>query len=435
MPCCFGSFARGRAGTWSRRLLAGGLLVALLALTSACTLVRFDKRSVYRYDRPFAVADEAFPRSLGAFGFAMVGGNRAEILNNGDEIFPAMTAAIGEAKRTVNLESYIFKDDRAGKIIAQALMDAARRGVEVRVLVDGTGSKFSGPLLERMRRAGVQAFKYRPIRLLSLHKIARRTHRKILVVDGTVSFTGGFCIADQWLGAARNPKEWRDMMVRATGPVSAQMQAIFSEDWTFTTGEILAGDKFYPRIVPAGEILAQAIKVSRGDSSSLAATLYFVAIQSASKSIHIQNAYFVPTRQIRQALIQAARRGVDVRIMVPGRHMDQPLVRTASRRHYGELLTAGVRIFEYNRTMMHNKDAVIDGIFSLIGSINFDARSLHENAEESLAFYDRDFGARLEATFAADEKYCREITYESWKRRSLEQRLAELISNLFSPLY
>ncbi|HEX9942400.1 MAG TPA: cardiolipin synthase [Thermoanaerobaculia bacterium] len=418
-----------------RRLLACCLGLALLVQASACTLVRFDKRSVYRYGEPFAVEDEAFRRSLSAFGFAMVEGNRAEILNNGDEIFPAMTGAIREAKVTVNLESYIFKDDRAGKIFAEALMEAARRGVEVRVLVDGTGSKFSGPLLDRMRGAGVKAAVYHPIRLWSLHKLPRRTHRKILVVDGTVSFTGGFCIADQWLGDARNPKEWRDMMVRATGPVSAQMQAIFSEDWTYTTGEILAGDKFYPRIAPAGEVLAQAIKVSRGDSSSLAAMLYFVAIQSARKSIHIQNAYFVPTRQIRQALIQAARRGVDVRIMVPGRHTDEPLVRMASRLHYGELLTAGVRIFEYNRTMMHNKDAVIDGVFSTIGSINFDARSLHENAEESLAFYDRGFGARLEAVFAADEERCREITYESWRRRSVEQRLAEIVSNAFRPLY
>lgn len=424
-----------QSSTWRSRFLSCCLLVAVLVQAPACTMVRFDKRSVYKYDHSFGVADDAFRRSLSAFGFAMVEGNRAEILNNGDEIFPAMTEAIRQAKRTVNLESYIFKDDRAGKIIAEALMDAARRGVEVRVLVDGTGSKFAGPLLERIRQAGGKAAMYRPIRLWTLHKIARRTHRKILVVDGEVSFTGGFCIEDSWLGDARNPKEWRDMMVRATGPVSAQMQAIFSENWTFTTGEILAGDKFYPRIAPAGDVAAQAIKVSHGDSASLAAMLYFVSIQSARKSIHIQNAYFVPNRQIRQALIQAAKRGVDVRIMVPGRHIDQPVVRMASRLHYGELLTGGVRIFEYNRTMMHNKDSVIDGIFSTIGSINFDARSLYENAEESLAFYDRDFGAKMEAVFAEDEKHCREITYESWRRRSIEQRLAELISGAFKPLY
>ena len=409
--------------------------MALLLQTSACTLVRFDKRSVYRYDQPSAVADGAFRRSLGAFGFAMVEGNRAEILNNGDEIFPAMTGAIREARSTVNLESYIFKDDKAGKLMADALMEAARRGVEVRVLVDGTGSKFSGPLLERMRSAGVKTAVFRPIRLWTLHKIVRRTHRKILVVDGTVSFTGGFCIAEQWLGDAGSPREWRDMMVRATGPVSAQMQAIFSENWTFATGEILAGDKLYPRIAPAGDVAAQAIKMSRGDASSLAAMLHFVAIQSARESVYIQNAYFVPTPQMREALKHASRRGVDVRITVPGRHMDQPLVRMASRRHYGDLLTAGVRIFEYSRTMMHTKASVIDGTFSTIGSINFDARSLHENAEASFAFYDRGFGARLEAVFAADERDSREITYAGWKRRGLEQRLAEIVSSLFEPLY
>ncbi|HEX6904091.1 MAG TPA: cardiolipin synthase [Thermoanaerobaculia bacterium] len=409
--------------------------MALLVQAPGCTMVRFDKRSVYQYEHSFGVEDDAFRRSLSAFGFAMVEGNRAEILNNGDAIFPAMTEAIRGARKTVNLESYIFKDDKAGKIIAEALIDAARRGVEVRLLVDGTGSKFSGPLLERVRQAGGKAAMYRPIRLWTLHKIARRTHRKILVVDGEISFTGGFCIADSWLGDARNPKEWRDMMVRATGPVSAQMQAIFSENWTFATGEILAGEKFYPRIAPAGDVAAQAIKVSHGDSASLAGMLHFVSIQSARKSIYIQNAYFVPTPQIRQALIEAAKRGVDVRIMVPGRHIDQPVVRMASRLHYGELLTAGVRIFEYNRTMMHNKDSVIDGLFSIVGSINFDARSMYENAEGSFAFYDRDFGAKMEAVFAEDEKHCREITYESWKRRSLEQRLAELISGAFKPLY
>jgi cardiolipin synthase len=422
-----------RSRLWRGRLLAVGAAVALLG--QACTLISADKRSVYQYKDPSAVADGAFRRSLDAFGTTMVGGNRAEILNNGDEIFPAMTGAIRDARRTVDLESYIFKNDKAGGIVAAALIDAARRGVEVRVLVDATGSSHSWAVLDRMKEAGVKVYVFHPIRLWSLYKIGRRTHRKMLIVDGAVSFTGGFCIADNWLGDARNPKEWRDMMVRATGPVSAQMQAIFGEDWTYTTGEILAGDKFYPRIAAAGEVQAQAIKVSRGDSSSLAEMLYFVAIQSARKSIHIQNAYFVPDAQIREALIQAARRGVDVRIMIPGRHIDMPLLRMASRRHYGELLQAGVRILEYNRTMLHSKDAVIDGIFSTIGSINFDARSLLENNEESLAFYDRGFAARLEATFAADEKGCREVTYASWKRRGVEQRLAELVSGLFEPLY
>jgi cardiolipin synthase len=424
--------------TWDRRsraglLLAGGALVALLG--QGCTLISADKRSTYTLDHPFAVADGEFRRSLDGFGTTMVPGNRAEILNNGDAIVGGMTGAIHDAKRTVDLESYIFKDDKAGEIFAAALMAAARRGVEVRVLVDATGSTLTGPLLDRMKKAGVKASVFHPIRLWSLYKIGRRTHRKILVVDGIVSFTGGFCIANEWLGDARNPDEWRDTMVRATGPVSAQMQAIFAEDWTYTTGEILAGDAFYPRIEPAGDLLAQGVKMSRGDSSSLAEMLYFLAIESARTSIHIQNAYFVPDRQIREALIAAARRGVDVRVMVPGRHIDMPLVRMASQLHYGELLTGGVRIFEYNRTMMHNKDAVIDGIFSTVGSINFDARSLLENAEDSLSFYDRDFAARMEAMFAADEKDCREVTYQTWKKRGLHRRVTELFSGFFQPLY
>ncbi|HEV7518330.1 MAG TPA: phospholipase D-like domain-containing protein, partial [Thermoanaerobaculia bacterium] len=192
-----------RARASRRRLGAGCAVVALLA--QGCTLLSFDKRSAYKFDHPPAVEDGAFRRSLDAFGTPMVGGNRAEILNNGDEIFPGMMGAIRDAKVTVNLESYIFKNDEAGKMFAESLMDAARRGVEVRVLVDATGSSRTGPLLDKMRQAGVKADVFHPIRLWSLYKIGRRSHRKILVVDGTISFTGGFCIANSWLGNARNP--------------------------------------------------------------------------------------------------------------------------------------------------------------------------------------------------------------------------------------
>jgi cardiolipin synthase len=413
-------------------LLALGLTVALL--TQGCTLIAV-KRSVYQFDHPFAVKDAAFRRSLDTFGNTMVGGNTAELLNNGDAIIGAMTAAIRQAKVTVDLESYIFKNDKAGEMFAEPLIEAARRGVEVRVLVDGTGSSHSGPILDRMRKAGAKVYVFHPIGLWSLYNIGWRTHRKILVVDGTISFTGGFCIADNWLGDARNPKEWRDTMVRVTGPVSAQMQAIFSQDWTYTTGEVLAGDKFYPHLERTGTVEAQGIKVSRGDASSQAEIFYLVAIQSAEKSIHIQNAYFVPDEQIRKALMAAAKRGVEVKIMVPGRHIDMPLVRMASRSHYGELLQAGVHILEYNHTMMHQKNAVIDGLFSTVGSINFDGRSLRANEEDSLAFYDAGFAAQVEATFADDEKHCREITYQSWKHRGFEQQLAEVFSVFFEPLY
>jgi cardiolipin synthase len=213
------------------------------------------------------------------------------------------------------------------------------------------------------------------------------------------------------------------------------MQAIFSEDWTYTSGEVLAGDSFYPRLHQTGSVPAQAIKVSRGDSSSLAEMLYFIAIQSAAKSIHVQNAYFLPDRQVREALVRAVKRGVDVRIMVPGAHIDIAPVRMASRLHYDDLLEAGVKIYEYTDTMMHNKTAVIDGVFSIIGSINFDARSMRTNAEDSMTFYDRDVAARLEAIFTHDINHCHQVTYQEWLKRGLRQRISELLSWFFEPLY
>jgi cardiolipin synthase len=430
-----GSDRQTAVSSQCRRRLAAALLtaIAVLAPASGCTSTS-GKRLTYYYKEPVPPHDLAFRRSLDSLGFVMLKGNRAELLINGDQIFPAMVEAIAAAKRTVNLESYIFNDDHAGAMITDALVNAARRGVEVRVLIDGYGGH-PGKLLDRMKAAGVDARIYYPIRPWTLHRIGRRTHRKILVVDGTVCFTGGLGIDDRWLGNARNPHEWRDIQVRVTGPVSAEMQAIFSENWTYTTGEILFGDKFYPPIAPAGELEAQAIKVSRGDESSLAKMLYYVAIKSAVRSIRIQNAYFLPDQQVREALVKAVQRGVDVRIMVPGKHIDQPKVRAASRRSWGDMLQGGVKIYEYVDTMIHAKTAVVDGIFSIIGSINFDTRSMDKNAEESIAFYDRGLAARLEATFDADLKHCRLITYESWRKRGLAQRVGEIIFGVGTPLY
>ncbi|HYK41980.1 MAG TPA: phospholipase D-like domain-containing protein [Thermoanaerobaculia bacterium] len=402
--------------------------------TVVATIVGKEKRDLYKFDHPFTVEDPSFRRSLDNLGNAMVPGNEAELYKNGDEIFPAMTKDIREAKLSVNLESYIFQPDRAGRQFADALIAAAKRGVQVRLLVDAWGSKLKA-LDAELKAAGVKVHKYRPIRLFSIYKVGKRTHRKILVVDGRIAWTGGLGIEDFWLGNARNKQEWRDTQVRAVGPVAAQMQAVFAEDWTYTTGEILAGDVFYPRIENAGPTQAQAIKASRGDSSSLAKMLYYVAIKSATKSILIQNAYFLPDAQVREALVDAVKRGVRVEVIVPGRHIDLPMVRFASWHHYGEMLKGGVKIFEYLPTMLHNKTMVVDGIFSTIGSINFDARSMSRNAEESLAFYDRGFAQKMEAMFAADKTRTSEISYDTWKHRGLPQRLAELVFWIFEPYY
>ncbi len=420
------------------RALPGLLLLLGGLASSGCTfvsnIVGSEKRDVYKFEHPFTVEDPSFRRSMDTLGTAMVGGNDAELLKNGDQIFPAMIRDIRAARKTVNLETYIFKPDRAGRLFADAMIDAARRGVEVRFLVDGWGSKLKD-LGKELEKAGVHVRTYRPLRLFSIYKMSRRTHRKILVVDGQIAYTGGLGIDERWLGNARNTKEWRDTQVRVVGPVVAQMQAIFSEDWTYTTGEILAGDRFYPKIENAAAIQAQAIKASRGDSSSLAKMLYYVAIQSAAKSIYIQNAYFLPDKQVREALVAAVARGVNVEIMVPGRHIDLPMVRFASWIHYGDLLKGGVHIYEYRETMMHNKTMVVDGLYSTIGSINFDSRSMSRNAEESLAFYDRGFAAKMHAMFEEDRKSCSEITFRMWDKRGIVQRLAELVFWIWEPYY
>ena len=420
------------------RLLPAAIVLMTGLTGFGCTVINnvigSEKRDVYKFDRPFTAESPAFRRSTEALGSPMVPGNKAKLLKNGVEIFPAMIRDIREAKRTVNLETYIFQPDEAGRQFADAMIEAASRGVEVRLLVDDWGSKLE-ELKKELENAGVKVHKYRPLRIFSIYKVGKRTHRKILVVDGRIAYTGGLGIEKRWLGNARNTNEWRDTQVRVEGPVVAQMQAIFSEDWTYTTGEILAGEKFYPKIAPAGPILTQAIKASRGDASSLAKMLYFVAIQSAAKSIHIANAYFLPDKQVRDALVSAVRRGVDVQVIVPGRNIDLPLVRSASWHHYGELLKGGVRIYEYRPTMMHNKIMVIDGLYATIGSINFDARSMNANAEESLAFYDRGFARKMEALFEEDKKQCDEITYSIWDHRGIPKRMAEVVSWIWEPYY
>jgi cardiolipin synthase len=410
------------------RILSVLVLAVSLSAGSACST----QRSHYSMGTPLRVEEPAFRRSLDNFGSVMVGGNLAELLEDGDGVFGPMLEDIRNARVFVNLETYIFKDDEAGRMFADALIAASRRGVQVRLMVDAQGSKL-GPLREALEAAGVICRDYRPLKKYSF--LGRRTHRKLLVVDGKIGYTGGFCFDRRWLGKARNKDEWHDSAVRVTGPVVSQMQSIFGEGWTFTTGEILSGETFYPMLEPAGPMPAQTMKSSKGDSSSLPKMLYFMAIEASRESIHIQNPYFLPDDQIQSALVRAVKRGVDVKVMVPGKNMDIPMVRMASRGDFGVLLKGGVKIFEYQPTMIHSKTLVVDGVFTTIGSINFDARSMSKNAELSVSFYDRSFAGTMEAMFQRDLKVCKEVTYEAWKRRGTSAKIAEFFSAAFKPLY
>ena len=399
-----------------------------------CTYIFSEKRTVYQFDPPYGVDSAEFERSLDALGTPMVAGNRAVLLQNGDGIFPAMLSAIAQAKRSINLEMYIFDHGETATRFARALRDRARDGVEVRLLVDGFGSSL-GPLAEELAADGVRVRIYRPLKVYSIDRVGHRTHRRILTIDGRLGFCGGVGIDDRWKGAARDPSEWRDTMIEVEGPVAAQLQHIFAQDWVHTTGEVLNGDRQFPAIEPAGGVLAQAIAASRADAISMSKLLLYMAIQAARRRIWIENAYFVPDRQIREGLVAAARRGVEVKILVPGAHMDFFNVRAASHYYYGELLQAGIGLYEYRPTMMHNKVMAVDGIWSTVGSINFVNRSMKKNAEVNIAIYDRDFTSRVEAMVLADLAQSEVLSQERWRKRGFFDRIGEFFFFLFSENY
>ncbi len=418
-----------------KRLLSRAIVGGLLLLpVSGCSYIFSEKRTVYQYEPSYGVDSPEFRRSLDAFGTEMVAHNRADLIENGDAIFESLTAAFREARFSINIEVYIFDHGTIATRMARVLAEKARAGVEVRVLVDGFGSNL-GDLQDEMAAAGVKVEIYKPLRVYSLYRVGNRTHRRIFTIDGKIGFCGGVGVDDRWKGDARDPSEWRETMVRIEGPMVAQLQHVFFEDWLHTTGEVLHGPAQFPTIESAGDMLAQAISSSRTDQSSMAKLQYYMAIQAARRRIWIENAYFVPDRQIRQALVQAAARGVDVRVIVPGKYIDSPNVRNASRFHYGELLDGGVEIYEFLPTMMHNKVMVVDGIWSSVGSINFVNRSMKKNGEASVSVYDRRFAERVERMVDRDLARSERFTKEKWKKRGLLARFGELFFWLFSENY
>jgi cardiolipin synthase len=417
---------------WSRSLAA--LVLSASVAMSGCSFIFSEKRTSYQYEPGYGVASPEFRRSLEALGSGLVPNNGARLLENGDAGFGAMLEAIRGARRSINLETYIFDHGEVATQFADAMAERARAGVEVRLLVDSFGSSL-GPLQQRLRDAGARVFEYKPLRIYSIFTAGKRTHRRILTIDGGVGFTGGFGFDNRWKGDARGPEEWRDTMIRVEGPVVAELQHIFLEDWLHTTGEVLNGDRQFPQITAGGDKLAQAISSSRTDQSSIAKLVFYMAIQAARARIWIENAYFVPDRQIREGLVRAAARGVDVKVIVPGRYMDVPSVRLASRFRYGELLDGGVQVYEYQPTMMHNKVMVVDSVWASIGSINFENRSMRKNAEVSVTIYDKAFAAEVEHMVERDLGRCEVLSKQAWKKRGLLPRIGELFFWLFSDNY
>lgn len=394
------------------RCLAAGALCLILA---ACTLSR------PHYVSPdVSVGEPAFVRMLEAHTDApLTSGNRAQVLLNGDEIFPAMLAAIREAKTTITFANFVYEKGDIAREMAEALADRCRAGVGVNVLLDAIGSsRMPKEYRQLMQRAGCHVASYHSINPMSIKRFNHRNHRRILVVDGRIGFTGGTGVGDKWTGDGRTKGRWRQTDVRVEGPIVRDLQAAFAENWRDTTGFILGGDAYFPAIEPRGNLTVQSIKSSQASGAAAAYTLFLLAVDSARASILITNPYFVPDGALTDALVRAVKRGVAVSIITAGdadTTLDR-LVRQASQAHFGRVLEAGARIYEYGPALLHAKTMVVDGQWVSIGSANLDNRSFALNNELNLAFLDKELAARMTAIFRDDLGFAREVTHEDWQR-------------------
>jgi len=418
-------------------IIAGliGALVAVFVTVLAMNFISAEKQIQTSLEHRYGVGDPQFSRELGTLlGPAIIDGNRVQNFENGVEIFPAMLAAISEAKQTITFETYIYWSGEVGAAFARAFAERARAGVKVHVLIDWAGSqKMEDKLIEEMIAAGVQVQLYHPLRWYNLGRMNNRTHRKLLVVDGRVGFTGGVGIADPWDGDAQDPQHWRDSHYRLEGPAVAQMQAAFMDNWIKTSGKVLQGAEYFPPLQPVGSALGQVFTSSPSGGGDSMQLMYLLSITAAEHTIDLSAAYFVPDPLTRKALSSALKRGVKVRIIVPGRHNDADVVRDASRSDWGEVLQAGAEIYEYQPAMFHCKILIVDSQLVSVGSTNFDNRSFRLNDEANLNVYDKAFAEHLEDVFEQDLKQSRQITYAQWKRRPLHQKLKEKLSSLLSP--
>ncbi|WP_293778758.1 cardiolipin synthase [uncultured Oxalicibacterium sp.] len=421
----------------SKFLIILGSVVATLAVVLLFLNFSMGQKKVQEeIPRLYSIDDPQFERSMGALlGPAIVHGNRTQALINGEEIFPAMLEAIRGAQKSINFETYIYWSEAIGKEFAEAFAERARAGVKVHVLIDWVGSsKMEQSYLDIMEQAGVEVRKYHPLKWYNVARINNRTHRKLLVVDGKIGFTGGVGIAGQWTGNAQDPDHWRDSHYRVEGPVVAQMQAVAIDNWIKTTGEVLDGPDYFPPLEAVGDHHAQMFSSSPQGGSESMRLMYLMSMTAAQKTLHLSISYFVPDDMTRRVLIDAAKRGVKVQIIVPGEHMDVDVVRRSSRGMWGELLQAGIEIYEYEPTMYHCKVMIVDGLMVSVGSTNFDDRSFRLNDEANLNIYNAAFAAEQIKVFEDDLRHAHRITYEEWQNRPFSEKVHERIASWLGPL-
>jgi cardiolipin synthase len=400
--------------------VAGGLFLAWFIL-----VLLFTPGINYHLSQRTSVHDANFLYTLqSTCQTSLHHGNRVDIFTNGPEFYPAMLDAIRSATKSINMECYIFQPGRIADQFIAALSDRARHGVNVTIVVDAIGS-FSlwGRPVRKLRKAGCRIESYQRLRWYLLARLNNRTHRELLIVDGRIAFAGGAGIADWWAYPMNHARPWRDTMARIEGPVVAAVQGVAAENWLECCGEILTGPEYFPDLQPAGDTTAFVVKSSPADRATASRVTFQLLMESADREVRMSTPYFLPDRALRRALIELRKRGVRVSIIVPGRDTDQHWVRLASRRMWGQLLEAGVRIFEYRNTMMHAKILIVDGLWAVLGTTNMDNRSFEHNDEDNVAMCDRMVAACLLDDFEQDMQDSEEITLERWRKRPLWEKV------------
>jgi cardiolipin synthase A/B len=407
------------------------LLVAALVLAIGANLKTTERRLLYRPRRLYTSGDADFRRALGILlGPPLVPGNRITTLVNGSQIYAAMLGAIRSAQTNITFETFVFRDG-VGATFVEELSAAARRGVEVRMLLDWLGSRtMDHNLLQAARASGCDLHVYHPPSWYHLGRLNNRTHRKLLIVDGKLGFTGGVGMGIEWKDGLKGLPPWRDSHFKAEGPVVAQMQAVFVDNWIKATGRVLHGAEYFPKLAPAGDMDAQMFGSSPVGGSESMHLMVLLALTAAKSTIDIENAYFVPDKLTVEALCSAARRGVRVRIVVPGRYTDARVGRWAAQGLYGALLEAGIQIYEYQPTMMHCKVLVIDGVWSSVGSANFDDRSFRLNDEANLNIFSEELARQQIQLIDEDIQHSRRMVLKKWRSRTFGRRVNERLALL-----
>ena len=374
------------------------------------------------------------PSIIGLTQSSLEIGNHVQLLENGDQFFPLLLRDIAAAKESVHVESYIWWKGAICGQIANALASKARQGVEVRLLIDASGGhKMDKELAKLMLDSGVRFIRFHPPTLSNLGRLNNRDHRKEAIIDGRIGYIGGYGFAEQWTGHAQDKDHWRDAGLRVEGPIVSRLQAAFAENWIEETGEIMAGEKYFPHLAAAGSTTAHLAYTKPTGGVSSVQILYYLAIKAARHEIIVQNPYLLPDDESVDALAEAVKRGVDVRIMVPATaSTDSPVVQHASHHIFGLLLKNGIKIFEYKKTLLHQKVIVVDGVWSCIGSTNFDRRALRLNDEVSMGVLDSALAAQLKAVFNSDMKYAEERHLEEWEHRGLWHKTLDGLAYLAS---